>query len=252
MFAENELKTLFVKLHRSENLSEKLLINDSILEILDQTLNNPASFFYPFDSLNSVGIISSADSLIRIYTWSISESRSEHRYFGFIQVVEADRNGATVIPLNQVAGNRKIEDRVEYSSDSWYGALYYQVHPVKAGGRVHYTLIGFGFHDVFTNAKMIDVLHIHDNKAVFGAPVFMYKGDTKYRLIFRYSSQVVMFMRYIPELDMIVYDHLSPSAPRFEGQHRFYGPDMTHDALIFQDGKWMHKPDFEWKKPGVP
>ncbi len=248
--AENELKTLFVKLNSSDHFSEQILINDSIIEILAQTLNNPTSFFYPFDSLNSVGIVTSADSLIRIYTWNISASLSEHKYFGFIQVRRAGRNEVTVIPLNHTPGIRNTEDHEEYTSDNWYGALYYQVHPVEAGESTYYTLIGYDFNGVFTNVKMIDVLQIHDNKAILGAPVFMFKGDTKYRLIFRYSAQVVMFLRYVPELDMIVYDHLSPSAPRFEGQYRFYGPDMSHDALVFKDGKWMHKPDIEWKKPG--
>ena len=46
-----------------------------------------------------------------------------------------------------------------------------------------------------------------------------------------------MMLRYDDKLKMIVFDHLSPSKPSYEGKYQYYGPDFSYDGLIFEKGK---------------
>ena len=48
-------------------------------------------------------------------------------------------------------------------------------------------------------------------------------------------------LKYNQEFKLIVFDHLSPSQKKFEGQYLYYGPDMTYDGLEFKNGFWNLK-----------
>ena len=250
--AEDSLKMLFEELYNIDNQENRNVINEKIKSLLSCILADHRSFYHPFDSLPSLGKVVSDDNLLRVYTWSMQKSPSEHEYFGFIQAKNADIDSISLIVLNHEQAERGTLEEKIFTSDNWYGALYYQVVSVEAGDKKLYTLIGFDFNTMFTNAKMIDVLRIDNGTAVFGGPYFRIGLETRNRLWFEYSSGVVMFVRYIPELQKIVYDHLSPSLPQFSGQFRFYGPDMTHDALKFENDMWTHRSDIDWKRPGMP
>ncbi|MFW5754904.1 MAG: hypothetical protein ACOCV9_08875, partial [Marinilabiliaceae bacterium] len=73
----------------------------------------------------------------------------------------------------------------------------------------------------------------------FGAPVFDYQGQRRQRLIFEYSNQANMMLRYDDQNERIVMDHLAPRSPRYEGDRSYYGPDFSYDALKFEGGKWV-------------
>jgi hypothetical protein len=45
-------------------------------------------------------------------------------------------------------------------------------------------------------------------------------------------------MQYNIEKKMIIYNFLVPVNPNFEGDYRFYVPDISYDGLIFKNGKW--------------
>ena len=81
-------------------------------------------------------------------------------------------------------------------------------------------------------------------KPRFGKNIFkMGKKRTK-RLIFEYSAQIVMFVRYEKRYKKIVYDHLIPSPKSMVGKYEFYYPDGTYDALEYVGNKWIHRSDF--------
>lgn len=245
--AEDSLMVLFAKLADSRSAPVRDQINREIIEIFKETLKQPESFNHPFDSLQSVGKISSSDDQIRILTWNISESPSEHRYFGFLQIKNEKNGEIDLYFLNQ--GN-KIKERAKdhiFDTENWYGALYYQLHTVNCSGNTFYTLIGIDFNDIFTNIKIVDVLTLADGIPVFGAPVFIYNGEIRYRLIFEYSSKVVMMLRYFADAEMIIFDHLSPASSQFIGQYRYYGPDFSYDALMYENCYWNHIPDVDWR-----
>lgn len=248
IIAEDSLKTLFISLANTGSADESVFLNQQIIRVLKNTLKNPDSFDYPFDSLPSLGSIYASDGKLRIFTWNFSCSPSEYNYSGFLQFREKESDEISLFFLNQIDTTRESLDSELFNHQSWYGALYYQVHTVMHSGKTYYTLIGFDLNNVFTNRKIVDILAIVEGSPVFGSPMFYFQNEIKHRIVFEYSSRVVMFLRYVSEKDMIVFDHLSPGSPRLIGQYRYYGPDFSYDALRFQNGRWVHIPDIDWKK----
>jgi hypothetical protein len=243
--AENELRNFFSELRAAGTPDQRESINNHISGLLGTILLYEDSFTYPFDSLASLGRIVSTDNLLRVFTWNYSDSPADHKYSGFIQYREND--SIRVYRLRQ--GERKrddLESRV-FVPDNWYGALYYQVHDVVHSGRTFYTLIGFDFNDVFTSIKMVDVLTFNYGHPSFGAPLFQFREGVRNRVVFEYSARAVMLLRYVPERDMIIYDHLAPGSPRLRGQYRYYGPVFSYDGLRFERGRWIHQQDIDWR-----
>ncbi len=246
--AEDSLMILFRELAVATSPDKQKQVSDGIIDILEETLVNPGSFDHPFDSLPALGKIYSQNRCLRIYSWNYPVSGAEHRYFGFLQLRAKESNEIDLFFLNhEETGREELENRT-FTHKDWYGALYYQVHTVYHDDKTFYTLIGFDFNNFFTNIKIIDVLTFIDDNPVFGYPIFKFEDEIRGRVVFEYSAGVVMFVRYMPDLDMIVYDHLSPSLPRFSGQYRYYGPDLSYDAFRFEHGHWVHVPDIQWKE----
>jgi hypothetical protein len=242
--AENSLKQLFEKLNQTDSDVDRKKVSDEIKVVLEGSLNNPISFWYPFDSISGLGSIYSQDSTLRIFTWSYSYSPLDYKYFGFLQHRDSLKESVSVIFLDHNDAINDFNQDSVYTNDNWYGAFYYQVRVIHHNDEVFYTLIGFDFNDVFTNIKLIDVLTIENGVAYFGAPLLYFGYEVRKRVIFEYSSAVVMLLRFTDD-NRIIYDHLSPSSPRFRGQYRYYGPDLSYDALRFENGRWIHHPDVE-------
>ncbi len=245
--AEDSLKILFKVLADADEDNERERINYDIINILSKTLRHNKSFDYAFDSLPLLGKVTASDDMLRIYTWNYPESAYGHKYYCFLQYRENNDGELSLYFLNHVDTDREKLEHEQFGPDNWYGALYYQVHPVNYSDKTIYTLMGFDFNNPFTNIKIIDALSFDDGEPLFGAPLFQLSGKIKNRVVFEYSSQVVMFLRYVPEKEMIVHDHLSPSNPGFKGQYRYYGPDFSYDGFRFDNEKWIHVSDIEWK-----
>jgi hypothetical protein len=142
----------------------------------------------------------------------------------------------------------RLEDLVhkETGTDNWPGMLYYQVLRHKAGRSIIYTLIGYHFNDRYSDKKIIDALLFNDeHEPVFGAPVFQTEEEIQHRVIFEYSGEVVMAVRYNPDVKMIVYDHLAPIEPELIGHFRFYAPDFSYDGYRWKSGIWVHQSDID-------
>ena len=48
-----------------------------------------------------------------------------------------------------------------------------------------------------------------------------------------------MMLRFDEREELIVFDHLAPMEPKYEGDRSYYGPDFSYDALEFKKGKWI-------------
>ncbi len=47
-----------------------------------------------------------------------------------------------------------------------------------------------------------------------------------------------MKLSYRKSDNCIIFDHLSPSEPRYVNQFEYYGPDFSYDALVLKNGLW--------------
>jgi len=236
--AEHMLHHYFDSLANAGNDSERESINQKIVDKFRVVLEDPRSFDYPFDSITHAGILKSEDNRIRLYNWNVPYQAGYNIYYCFLQYRKED----TLLTHQLHDRSEKIENPESklLSKDNWYGALYYRI--IKNKGRFdkfYYTLLGYDPHDYLTNIKVIDVLSFNkEDEPVFGAAIFKNRQEMSKRLLFEYSEFANMMLRYDKDKKMIVYDHLSPSQPQYEGQREFYGPDFSYDGLKFENGIW--------------
>jgi hypothetical protein len=128
--------------------------------------------------------------------------------------------------------------------DKWFGMLYTEL--IECDG--YYTLIGWDGNDKLTQRKFVDVLYFRSNGTpVFGKDVFKYPRKNPKRLMFEWSQEVSMSVRYNEKRNMIIYSHLSSKqeGSLLDGQFQYYGPDGSFDALAMKKGKWIVLEDIE-------
>jgi len=223
-------------LERDDIVKEEL--NTKILNEFREILKNEGSFSNDFDSLRHIGIVYSPDERLRIITWNLPYNDGTHKYFGFIQYKKSKKKLLT-FELNDQSDKIKKPESSILNNTNWYGALYYKIIENKYKGETYYTLLGADLNDMFTHKKIIEILHFEkDDIPIFGKAVFKNQKSTITRVIFEFRSQSTMVVTYDEDMQMIVYDHLSPSRPSLQGRFEFYGPDFSYDGFKFERGIW--------------
>lgn len=214
-----------------------LASNDSIITLLEQTLNLPGAFEYPFESLKFLGKIVSDDKKVRIFTWNLPLSGGMNRYYGFI-LHKPDNKTTNLFRLTDNSSGITNPEFSETGHENWYGCLVYDIIDTRNSGETWYTLLGYDPDNLFTTKKLVDILWFNEGKPVFGKPVFKTTRQLQHRMLFEYSARVQMTLTWDSRLNMIVFDHLAPSSPAYQGNFRYYGPDLSFDGLKFEKGLW--------------
>jgi hypothetical protein len=234
---EDSLKTLGKHFVNDSTETDRNNANYGFIKMLVGALRVPNSFLYPFDSVKTVSIVNSPDNRFRIFSWPIQEDDGSYRFYGTIQLTTG--GSLVMYPLNDYTPFIKNAEDTAMDNKKWFGAEYYQIIPVYSPG-LYYVLLGWKGNNVRTTKKVIDVLSFKDNKPVFGYPAFYGNGKMRKRVVFEYTRQASMFLRFVPDDDMIVFDHLSPPDPKQKNQVEMYGPDLTYDGYKLKDGKWVY------------
>lgn len=239
---ESELVVKLETLRNATSDAEKKTANDDFKSALQLVLANKASFDHPFSQLSSVGFINSDDKLVRIINWNVEQDDKSQRYYGFVQHFDKRKKELTVTELvEDVYGLRQPEDIVD--AESWYGALYYKIIPIKKGSRTIYTVLGWDGGTTMSNMKLIDAMYINGRSVKFGSPIFKVGKETKKRMFYEHAEDVTMILRYEEDRKRIMMDHLSPESPSMKGFFAYYVPDFSYDAFEFEDSKWVLKED---------
>lgn len=215
---------------------ERKNANYQFIKTLVAALKIPNSFLYPFDSLKYITIENSPDNRFRMMTWHVINDDGSYRFYGALQMNTGgplklfpleDYTPLLTSPEDSVTDNRK-----------WYGCQYYKI--IKVGGdKPYYVMLGWKGNTVKSTKKVIEILSFKDDKPVFGRSVFD-NSKNKKRIIFEYTRQASMLLRYVPDDHLIVFDHLSPPDNKSKNMPELYGPDMTYDGFKLKDGRWEY------------
>ena len=236
---ETSIQSLFRQIPELKDDQKRIKLNEEITSRFEQALKINNSFNFPFDSLRNMGKLTSPDNILKIYTWNTPFMDGTQFYTGFIQYYSKSDKQYKVFKLIDKTDKIDNPENQILSPQNWYGALYYEIIPKKIEGSTYYTLLGFDFNNLFTSKKIIDVLHFeNDSVPSFGKPIFFYENKLLCRIIFEYSARAIMALNYNKNKKMIVFDHLSPSQPSYQGNFRFYGPDFSYDGLKFDNNRW--------------
>lgn len=234
---QDSLASLGNKFVNDENDLERKNANYEFIKTLVSALKVPDSFLFRFDSVKTISIINSPDNRFRLLTWHIVNQDGSYRFYGTVQINTGGK--LQMYPLEDYSPLLKNPEDSVTDNRKWYGAQYYKIIPVYAS-RPYYVLLGWKGNTVKSTKKVIDVLSFKNEKPELGLSVFDGNGKTRKRVVFEYTRQASMLLRFVPGQNLIVFDHLSPPDPKLKNQRETFGPDLSYDGYRLKNGRWVY------------
>jgi hypothetical protein len=245
---QDSLKQFAFDIVNAPEAGQRFRADSVFIRMLVRSLKIPNSFFFPFDSLQTISKLYAPDSSFRIFTWQIKKDVYVFIQRGAIQMRTAD-GSLKLIPLHDVSMfTKKPEDSVR-GPNNWIGAIYYRIIEKNASGKNIYTLLGFDDFTINSNKKWMDVLTFNEEgQPVFGGPYFSFKDDSAklskkpvYRFYLEYKKEATTTFNYDSSMNMIIYDHLISESEE-PNRKETYVPDGDYEGFTWQNGQWLHVP----------
>jgi|GEM_PF-350540 len=216
-----------------------------------EILKNEDSFDYAFDTLKSdVSIVTSGDGRLRIITWYSLSEAGKYSYFGFLQYSDKSKKTIRVFELNDSSDKIENPEAQTLTPQNWYGMMYYGIVEKKDDGNMIYTLLGWDGAGLYTTRKIIEPLvFTAKGQPRFGKMIIKFGRKKTKRMIFEYNKRATMMIQYDTKLDLIVMDHLAVIGNQDTDNPMFFGPDLSYDALKFEDGIWIYQSNIDYRRP---
>jgi len=232
------LEQLLSDLRSAKTDQAKMLANKKFKTELEHTILMRGSFEYPFNRLKTIGTITSSDTTFRLFNWNVEQDDLTQKYYCYILKVNNKKDDYHLIELTDNSFMLPPRPNEILTPDNWYGALYYQIIPIKRNSKTLYTVLGWDGNNSMSTVKIIDVLSFSNSSVRLGSPIFKVGKDIHKRIFFEFAKKTTMYMSYEPQYERIVFDHLSPEAPSLEGMYSMYLPDLSYDAFVAEKGRW--------------
>ena len=239
------MKTYCQKMIMEKTALQRFLADSMFIKMLVRSLKTPNSFYYPFDSLETVSRIYAPDSTFRIFSWQFTRDENYFRQRGAIQMRTAD-GSLKLFPLVDMSDFTQAPQDSIRTGSNWIGVIYYGIVMKTFNNRKYYTLLGFDDNNMKSTKKYIEVLTFDDNgKPRFGGPFFsMQDGSLRpsatkqARFVLEYKKEGRARMNYDKSLDLIMFDHLI-SEDNQPDKPFTYVPDGDYQGFKWVEGKWV-------------
>lgn len=260
---EDSLVRLRTQVMDEPNYDMRASLNEDFMTLLEDVLNQPNAFKFTWDSVKNFSVLTSPDNLFKIFTWYIINSDYETENFGFIHVYNDARRKHVLYPLYDKRQNIDYPKTLIGNHNRWYGAVYYKIIPVKDKNVTYYTLLGWNGNNLFTNQKIIEILHFNKEMTpIFGGRVFKDYPEKVARVIFDYSKNASFYLNYDNQeflvgtgkynprthdydfkrqrCDMIIFEELIPMDDAMPSIPAYLVPESSlNQGFIEEDGKWQ-------------
>jgi len=240
---EDSLAPIATMIVQGGNAEERFAADSIFTRLFVHALQTKNSFFYPFDSLQSIAQVVPPDSSFRIFTWQLVINEEIIRQHGAIQMRTSD-GSLKLFPLIDKSDQiQNLEDTIT-SNLAWIGALYYKIVEEKAFGKKYYTLLGFDNNNLSSDRKFIEVLTFRDGRPVFGGSFFSFGNSSLHpkpvaRYIMEYKKNAAPRLTYDKDMGIILYEHLISETGEPKKKYT-YIPDGDYEGLKWKDGKWVY------------
>lgn len=243
---EDSLKKYAAQIIQGINADNRLSADSIFTRVLVRSLKTKNSFYYPFDSLETISRLYAPDSAFRIFTWQLvipSLTGNTIRQHGAIQMRTTD-GSLQLFPLidkSDVTGN--VADTVG-NNFGWIGAIYYRIILKNYGDKKFYTLLGFDENNIRSSRKIIEVLTFRNGEPVFGGAYFAGERSEgmpvlRSRYIMEFKKEAGPRLTYDKDLDMIIAEHLVSESNDPNKKWTLVG-DGDYEGFKWQGGKWVH------------
>lgn len=237
------LKPTAVKIIQGITSKDRFMADSLFTRQFVTALKTKNSFYFSFDSLETISRLYAPDSSFKIFTWQMMINDNVIRQHGAIQMRTydgslklyplIDKSDVTTTLLDTIGNNK-----------GWIGAIYYKIVQKKSSNQNYYTLIGFDENNIRTNRKIIEVLHFENDEPMFGKRIFSFENDKPFktsqsRFILEYKKNASPRLNYDDELDMIIVEHLVSEEGKPNSKWTLVG-DGDYEGFVWKNGKWIH------------
>ena len=179
--------------------------------------------YRPEEPVKYLGYKKSDDAGIELFSWAVPlrEGQAFYNLFRF-------KNPEQSYLIKALPGDRM----------AW---LFYDFIPFEHQKQEYVLLLGWS-KTRNTNQKAIWVACFHpDGTVTYNHPLLRKGGSRSGSLTFEYALDASMLLKQDKKGKRILFDHLAPTDPKYEGYFMFYGPDASYDALILKEGEWWYE-----------
>ena len=243
--SEDSMKQYSRAMIKEPNSSQRFIADSIFIRMLVKSLRNPHSFYYPYDSLETVSRIYAPDSSFRIFSWQFNRDDTYFRQRGAIQMRTAD-GSLKLFPLLDMSEFTGAPQDSVRAPANWVGAIYYGMVMKTFNGKNYYTLLGFDDNNAKSTRKWIDVLTFNAaGQPQFGGPYFAMQPTKQTmpapfaRFCLEYKKLGKARLNYDPEMDMIIFDHLISEENAPEKKYTLV-PDGDYEGFKWNNGKWNY------------
>lgn len=199
------------------------------------------------DSVLFISTLNSSDGIVKLISWDIPLKGGGVEYSCLVWKKDKKNYSLTELDDQQATFSKRVVHKT-ITDKTWYGAMYFEMIPVKGKKENYYLLFGINKSNPLTRHKVIDVLTFNSTGGVvLGKDVFKMKSKTQKRVLVSYSPKAHVSLTYEPKKNRVVYDHLIPEKSYLVGKFQYYVPDFSFDALVFEKGKWIYTEDVDFR-----
>ena len=240
---EDSLRAFSVQIIQGRNADDRFNADSSFTRMLVRALKTKNAFHYPFESLQTISIQYSPDSVFRIFTWQLVINENIIRQHGAIQMKTYDGSLKLYPLIDKSDVTSNVTDTIG-NNYGWIGAIYYKIILKKSSNQNFYTLIGFDENNIRSSRKIIEVLNFLNEEPTFGGRYFSYEEDSVFktsqsRFIMEYKKEAGPRLTYDKDLDMIIVEHLISESNEPKKKWTLIG-DGDYEGFKWKAGKWVH------------
>lgn len=240
---EDSLQIYSVNLLQGINDIDRFKADSLFTRVFVRALKTPNSFYYPFDSIETISKLYAPDSSFRIYTWQMVVNETIVRHHGAIQMRTAD-GSLKLFPLIDKSDIMENESDSIGDNKGWVGAVYYKMVEKKIDGQKIYTLLGYDEDNIRSTKKIIEILQFVYDQPVFGDPIFSFENDSvprppMCRYIMEFKKDADARLTYDNDMGMIIFEHLISETNEPKKKWTYIG-DGDYEGFKWSDGKWVH------------
>ncbi|GAB2813172.1 hypothetical protein [Ferruginibacter profundus] len=240
---EDSLKKYSARLINGITSADRFAADSMLTRMLVRALKVPNSFYYAFDSLETISKLYAPDSTFKIFTWQMVVNDNVIRHHGAIQMRTDDGSLKLYGLIDKSAVTKNQVDTVG-NNNGWIGAVYYNIVQKRSANHDYYTLLGFDENNIRSNRKIIEVLNFINGEPTFGGRYFSFEEDTVFktsigRYIMEYKKTDGPKLNYDPEMDMIIVEHLVSESNEPTKKWTLVG-DGDYEGFKWKNGKWIH------------
>lgn len=241
---QDSLSDIGINMVESTEAGDRFRADSLFTRLLVRSLKTPNSFYFSFDSIQTISKIYAPDSSFRIFTWQVSKDENTHRRHGAIQM-RTNNGNLKLYPLVDRSFIIENQQDTITNNEWWIGSIYYKIIKKEFQGKPFYTLLGYDENSIRSTKKRVEVLQFNESGTpVFGGNYFNFQKDSiprknQARFWIEYKKNANARILFDEELDMIIFDNLISESN--EPLKKFtLIPDGDYQGFKWINGQWQH------------